>query len=46
MSRHQYECQTCGQQWPSEGYAIDCAEQDALEAEDRANGNFFRSNRN
>lgn len=34
---------TCGRTWPSKLYAEDCADQDALEDEDRRNGHLFRS---
>ncbi len=34
MARHLYECATCGRSWPSPLYAIDCAEQDAIEIAD------------
>ncbi len=34
----------CGRLWPSPGYAADCADQDAMEADDREHVRFYRSN--
>lgn len=38
-------CTGCGREWPSPIIAADCAEQDALEADDRSHGRLFGINR-
>lgn len=38
-------CDTCGRSWPSPLAAADCADQDAMEADDRANGRLYGINR-
>ena len=38
-------CTHCGKQWPSQLYADDCADQDVMEADDRAHGRFYGINR-
>lgn len=43
-SSRMYRCGTCGNEWPSPLNAGDCADQDALEEDDRRNGRLFRSN--
>jgi hypothetical protein len=40
-----YACESCTCTYPSYLAALDCADQDALESEDRANGRLFRSHR-
>ena len=44
MSRPMFECATCGQTYTNAINAMDCGEQDALEAYDRDHGRLFGIN--
>jgi hypothetical protein len=45
MNDRFYACESCTSTYPSYLAALDCADQDAIEREDRDNGRLFRMHR-